>query len=279
MELRVTNPCPVRVNHPPKNRVWDFETTFHLCAGHLPSQPFETVSETSSTFTVNVSGLPCWPSRDPIGERGGLNLYLAMYNNLVNAIDAVGLWTLVDDGTWLVSDWNKVKGDFDDLKNTTVPNLLTEIDAGITKAEALPKKCAYRKYLINRLKKIRKLVKKVKDKLDSSTKIYLRAETWTDADMPKAETWKSWGKRKIRFNKNSSYSYFGTGDKSRRGTLFHELTHVHGTDDTTSKWWNDAHFLDDMVKDSWDAVAGNIRNKVILKKGEKCCPKKRWPDN
>ncbi len=31
--------------------------------------------ETSLTVTVIVSGIPCWLSRDPIGEEGGLNLY------------------------------------------------------------------------------------------------------------------------------------------------------------------------------------------------------------
>jgi RHS repeat-associated protein len=33
-----------------------------------------------------------WPNRDPIGERGGLNLYDYVANNPINAIDSLGLW-------------------------------------------------------------------------------------------------------------------------------------------------------------------------------------------
>ena len=32
-----------------------------------------------------------WPSRDPIGEEGGLNLYAAMGNEPVNMFDPLGL--------------------------------------------------------------------------------------------------------------------------------------------------------------------------------------------
>ena len=35
--------------------------------------------------------LNCWLSRDPIGERGGVNLYQAMYNNAINVWDYLGL--------------------------------------------------------------------------------------------------------------------------------------------------------------------------------------------
>jgi hypothetical protein len=38
-----------------------------------------------------ASGLGKWPNRDPIGERGGLNLYGFVGNNPVNATDLLGL--------------------------------------------------------------------------------------------------------------------------------------------------------------------------------------------
>jgi len=36
-------------------------------------------------------GRACWPSRDPIEERGGMNLYGMCYNNSINAIDLLGM--------------------------------------------------------------------------------------------------------------------------------------------------------------------------------------------
>ena len=46
------------------------------------------------------SDLGRWLNRDPIGERGGLNLYRAMNNNPINNIDPLGLWNLWAPWTW-----------------------------------------------------------------------------------------------------------------------------------------------------------------------------------
>jgi uncharacterized protein RhaS with RHS repeats len=39
----------------------------------------------------SASGLGNWPNRDPIGERGGLNLYGFTHNNPISKIDRLGL--------------------------------------------------------------------------------------------------------------------------------------------------------------------------------------------
>ena len=44
--------------------------------------------------TRPASGIPCWLSRDPIGERGGPNLYAFNYNNSINNGDSDG-WAVV----------------------------------------------------------------------------------------------------------------------------------------------------------------------------------------
>ncbi|MCC5788863.1 MAG: RHS repeat-associated core domain-containing protein [Opitutales bacterium] len=45
-----------------------------------------------------------WPSRDPIGERGGLNLYAMVGNNPVNAWDVLGLRRLEDHPNYTPTD-------------------------------------------------------------------------------------------------------------------------------------------------------------------------------
>ncbi|MEI7911779.1 MAG: hypothetical protein WCK77_19275 [Verrucomicrobiota bacterium] len=41
----------------------------------------------------SASGIPLWPSRDPIGERGGYNLYGFVGNDAINWIDLFGMGT------------------------------------------------------------------------------------------------------------------------------------------------------------------------------------------
>ncbi|MCH8476098.1 MAG: hypothetical protein LAT55_12830 [Opitutales bacterium] len=74
-----------------KNRVWkNFSATRKTRpANRLPApQPRQ---EKADTVTIIVSGQPFWPSRDPIEERGGLNLYGFVGNDGVNVWDLLGL--------------------------------------------------------------------------------------------------------------------------------------------------------------------------------------------
>ena len=87
----------------PKNRVWNFFATFATRAGILPPQPVESVSETSATLTITVSGVPYYGvryynpqlgrfvNRDPMAEIGGLNYYAFVQNNPLNKTDFLGL--------------------------------------------------------------------------------------------------------------------------------------------------------------------------------------------
>ena len=83
-------PCPVKTDLPSRNRVRNFSTASRFRTRQFPSQPLETTSETSVTLTITVSGLPFWPSRDPIDEGGGLNLYQFVGNNGVGYVDVLG---------------------------------------------------------------------------------------------------------------------------------------------------------------------------------------------
>jgi len=61
-----------------------------------------------------------WPSRDPIGERGGINLYGMVGNNPINQIDILGLRCLSDEEKKLIEEMEKL------LKDGKVPNDLKD---------------------------------------------------------------------------------------------------------------------------------------------------------
>jgi len=76
---------------PSKNRVVGSRHLATNRVGQSPSQPVETASETSVTVTITVSGLPCWCSRDPVGEQDGPNVYAFVASDPINAHDYLGL--------------------------------------------------------------------------------------------------------------------------------------------------------------------------------------------
>ncbi len=85
-----TEPAPERRNPTGKNRVWDF---FRLSNETRPAnrrQPSQPRRETGPTPTKSASGIPYWPSGDPIGENGGENLYGFVGNDGNNWIDYLG---------------------------------------------------------------------------------------------------------------------------------------------------------------------------------------------
>ena len=105
-----TEPASERRNVTGKNRVWDF---FRLSNETHPAnrrQPLQPRRKIRPTAMKSASGIPYWPSRDPIEEEGGLNLYGFVYNDSFVWIDYLGRepikpsvqngWTLDDDHRW-----------------------------------------------------------------------------------------------------------------------------------------------------------------------------------
>jgi hypothetical protein len=84
MQANAPNPA----SRPPKTRVWGFFGKRQRRARHSASQVLDNKPEAIPSTAKFASGLPVWPARDPIGERGGYNLYVMVGN------DPVGKWDL-----------------------------------------------------------------------------------------------------------------------------------------------------------------------------------------
>jgi len=86
-----TEPASERRNVTGKSRVLDFfrlSNETHPANRRQPAQPRRKIGPTP---TKTVSGIPYWPSRDPIGEKGGKNLYGFVRNDGIDWIDVLGL--------------------------------------------------------------------------------------------------------------------------------------------------------------------------------------------
>ena len=96
--------------HPPsKNRVWDFFEATHSCTQENWQITQCSRLENQPTPTTTASGVPYyglryynpelgrWVNRDPIGERGGRNLYSFVLNDPCSLWDILGLIHGIDD--------------------------------------------------------------------------------------------------------------------------------------------------------------------------------------
>ena len=84
-----TAPNPARP--PSKNRVGGSPRSSALRAPKTRSQLPESHRVLRPAATTTASGRPVWPNRDPIGERGGVNLLGFVRNDSLNRIDFLGL--------------------------------------------------------------------------------------------------------------------------------------------------------------------------------------------
>jgi hypothetical protein len=80
-----------------KNRVWGFFGESVSVCLETCSPALEPHQENYAEPQETASGIPLWPSRDPIEEEGGLNLYAFVGNDGVDQLDKLGLSILCDD--------------------------------------------------------------------------------------------------------------------------------------------------------------------------------------
>jgi len=79
----------------PKNRVGNFFGRMGDGVGSDRPATRNRIGEKRPTLTIIASGRPYWPSRDPVAEDGGLNLYGFNYNAPTIYIDVLGQNPLV----------------------------------------------------------------------------------------------------------------------------------------------------------------------------------------
>jgi hypothetical protein len=77
----------------PKTRVWGFENTPSGRPGVDLDLSWETAAGSVQYTYRNASGRAEWLSRDPIAERGGINLYDYVGNDPIDGTDPLGLKT------------------------------------------------------------------------------------------------------------------------------------------------------------------------------------------
>ena len=82
--------APSETRTQPKNRVGNFFGGVAGRAGENRPATRKGIGENGPTLTIIASGRPFWPSRDPIEEAGGLNLYGMVGNDSVNQADYLG---------------------------------------------------------------------------------------------------------------------------------------------------------------------------------------------
>ena len=81
----------------PKNRAWGFSRNGRALPLENRRRCPKPRRKSRPTPTIFTPGIPQWPSRDPIGENGGLNLYGFVGNDALDRADLFGLSTIPSD--------------------------------------------------------------------------------------------------------------------------------------------------------------------------------------
>jgi hypothetical protein len=164
-----------------------------------------------------------------------------------------------------------------------MPDIQAEIDRVLARAEALPKQCQYRAALIKGLERVKRTLDKIDLLLKSGQPLNLGLKGYYGSPGPdpwSARVWKSWGIWEMEFNLGDGL-YFPKDYKYRLGTLLHEHVHIVEGNNQHKGFWNNPYVIDTMVKNSFESFSTDVRSKMIVEEGDKCCPKghEEWPNN
>ena len=94
MACNLTKPTPGNSAMRPKNRVWGVSRNDRNLPLENRLRCPELRRKSGPTPTFFTPGIPQWPSRDPIEEGGGVNLYGFVRNDGIDWVDLLGLWDM-----------------------------------------------------------------------------------------------------------------------------------------------------------------------------------------
>jgi len=183
-----------------------------------------------------------WLSRDPLQEIDALNLYACVGNDPLNFLDLLGLYTLRFDGSVNHTQRARAQQIVNAVK-AKLPNFIQFIQQKYAEAAAYRPCCPYRKKWMSELSKLYSMMVLLKKEMDGSRDLTFKlkdigvnfAQAMFVNDNPIYE---------VQLNKASSYEFFLESFSEQQGHIFHELTHLVGTEDAgVPRLWN-AHYLD-----------------------------------
>ena len=91
MGYTLSKTAPSKCDPTAKNRVWGFFEISNRTRPENRRKPLQPRRKNRPCAYKTASGIPYWPSRDPIGEDGGINLYGFVGNAGLNRVDILGL--------------------------------------------------------------------------------------------------------------------------------------------------------------------------------------------
>jgi len=225
-----TEPASERPNVTGKNRVRDFfrlSNETHPANRRQPAQPRRKIRPTAMK---TASGIPYWPSRDPIEEEGGMNLYGFVGNTANNIVDSLGMAGFVVEAAM-------------DLDETATKNFVAE--------------STFKLSLATIFVDFRKMIKLLEDMSDTQFNRYVDAKQVAIGDVIWEEKNKSKYIEKVKHELTSTYEVQVKGtledlvakakENSSLATEEYDsaLVGLHASaDEMINKTPNQIHFLD-----------------------------------
>ncbi len=197
-----------------------------------------------------------WLSRDPIFEIGSVNLSCFVENNPVNAIDAAGLYELQFTGDEMTYP-RQVRLQHELKKiGSRAKDLQKQIDDEIKRLKALKVDCECKKKIVKGLDKLKKVMKKLESGINSTSENLEVKEVPMDsiAELKAIYVKDSWDitlpgwDSVLRLNSTPKLRW--DTSEGLQKTVFHELTHKYGTEDTMKEGlFHNATDIEDLMKD------------------------------
>ena len=162
-----------------------------------------------------------WLSRDPIGERGGLNLYRFCGNRPLSVLDAVGLYDVVFPLFYPKHKADAYMATFFSL-HKTISDANSAIREVIAEIARQPDDCAWKQPALEEITFAREVLMGIQQGLNSNDRLYMNQSIIGWAHSPEGNYYVQ-----DLFGRH----YIGVAVPSDANALLHELSHMYGTED------------------------------------------------